>query len=119
MNKPRTLHGIGVSPGISVGSVLILESPSTSIFRIPVVAERVPREITRLGRALARCKRQILQARERALQEAGEGYARVFDAQLLILEDASLVRETTEIIQRQQVNAEWAVREIVTRYLKV
>jgi phosphoenolpyruvate-protein phosphotransferase (PTS system enzyme I) len=115
----QTVRGIGVSPGIAVGSVLILENPSTSIFRIPVAPDRVSREITRLRRALARCKRQILQAREKALREAGEGYARVFDAQLLILEDSSLVRETTEIIQKEQVNAEWAVRGIVTRYLKV
>jgi phosphoenolpyruvate-protein phosphotransferase (PTS system enzyme I) len=117
--ESRTLHGIGISPGISVGSVLILETPSTAVFRVPVAPARIPRELTRLRRALARCKRQILEAREKALKEAGEGYARVFDAQLLILEDSSLIRETTEIIQKEQVNAEWAVRGIVARYLKV
>ena len=90
--RQQTLRGIGVSPGIAVGSVLILEGPNTSIFRVPVAPDRVPREITRLKRALAHCRRQILQARERALREAGEGYARVFDAQLLILEDSSLVQ---------------------------
>lgn len=115
----RTLRGIGVSPGIALGRVLLLESPSTSIFRVPVAADRTAREVTRLRRALVRCKRQILGARERALEEAGEGYARVFDAQILILEDPSLIRETTDIIRREQVNAEWAVREIVSRYLKV
>jgi phosphotransferase system enzyme I (PtsI) len=118
-HDPRTLRGIGVSPGIAVGTVLLLENPSTSVFRVPVAPDRVAREITRLRRALARCKRQILMARERALREAGEGYARVFDAQMLILEDPSLIRETMEIIRRDQVNAEWAVRGIVARYLKV
>jgi len=117
--RQQTLRGIGVSPGIAVGSVLILEGPNTSIFRVPVAPDRVPREITRLKRALAHCRRQILQARERALREAGEGYARVFDAQLLILEDTSLVQETLDIIQKEQVNAEWAVRGIVARYIKV
>ncbi len=117
--RSRILRGIGVSPGIAMGGALILENPSTSIFRVPVAQEQIPREITRLRRALARCKRQILEARARALQEAGEGYARVFDAQLLILEDSSLIRETTEIIQKEQVNAEWAVRGIVNRYLRV
>ena len=76
----RTLLGLGVSPGIAVGSALLLESPSTSIFRVPVPPDRIAREITRLRRALVRCKRQLLQAREKALREAGEGYARVFDA---------------------------------------
>ena len=117
--RPQALRGMGVSPGIAVGSVLILEGPTTSIFQVPVAPDRVPREITRLKRALAHCRRQILQARERALREVGEGYARVFDAQLLILEDSSLVRETLDIIQKEQVNAEWAVRGIVARYLKV
>jgi len=115
----RTLRGLGVSPGIAVGSALLLEAPSSSIFRIPIPPERVAREITRLRRALVRCKRQLLQAREKALLEAGEGYARVFDAQIMILEDSSLIRETTESIRRDGVNAEWAVRGIVERYLKV
>ena len=47
------LRGIGVSPGIAVGSALILEGPNTSIFRVPVAPDRVPREISRLKRALA------------------------------------------------------------------
>ena len=115
----KTLRGMGVSPGIAVGSALLLEAPSGSIFRVPVPAPRVAREITRLRRALVRCKRQLLQARAKALKEAGEGYARVFDAQLMILEDSSLIRETTETIRREQVNAEWAVRGIVERYLKI
>ncbi|MCI0566881.1 MAG: phosphoenolpyruvate--protein phosphotransferase [Acidobacteria bacterium] len=119
MSGFRTLRGLGVSAGIAVGSALLLEAPSTSIFRVPVPPERIAREITRLRRALVRCKRQLLQARERALREAGEGYARVFDAQIMILEDSSLVRETTESIRRDGVNAEWAVRGIVERYLKV
>src|SRR5262249_35041827 len=84
-----------------------------------IPADRVGREITRLKRALVRCKRQLLSARERALKEAGEGYARVFDAQIMILEDSSLVRETTQTIRAECVNAEWAVRGIVERYLKV
>jgi phosphotransferase system enzyme I (PtsI) len=102
-----------------VGSALLLESPSTSIFRVPIAVDRVGREITRLKRALARCKRQLLNARDKALREAGEGYARVFDAQIMILEDSSFVRETTETIRSDCVNAEWAVRGIVERYLKV
>jgi phosphotransferase system enzyme I (PtsI) len=108
-----------VSPGIAIGSVLILENPSTSVFRVRVAEDRVDREITRLRRALARCKRQILMARERALQEAGEATARVFDAHLLILEDPSLICETSDIIRGERVNAEWAVREIVARYVRV
>ena len=116
---PRTLQGLGVSPGIAVGSALVLEIPRVSIFRVSVEAERVPHEISRLRRALALCKRQLLEARTKALQEAGEGYARVFDAQVMILDDSSLVRETTESIRRERVNAEWAVREVVERYLKV
>ena len=112
-------HGLGVSPGIAVAPALLLESPGTSIFRVPIAPDRVGRELTRLRRALVRCKRQIRLARDKALREAGEGYARVFDAQMMILEDPSLIRETTEIVTQQGVNAEWAVREIVARYLKV
>jgi phosphotransferase system enzyme I (PtsI) len=115
----RLFRGLGVSSGIAVGTALLLEAPSTSIFRVPVPSERIPREITRLRRALVRCKRQLLEARARALEEAGEGYARVFDAQMMILEDSSLIRETTDTIRRERVNAEWAVRGIVERYLRV
>jgi len=121
MSRTRddTFQGIGVSPGISIGRALVLESPNTSIFRVSIPPEKVRRETIRLRRALARSKRQILDARERALRDAGEGYARVFDAQVLILEDPSLIRETIEIIGEERVNAEWALQEVVARYVKV
>ncbi|HEV8376976.1 MAG TPA: phosphoenolpyruvate--protein phosphotransferase [Candidatus Polarisedimenticolia bacterium] len=118
-HAPRTTRGLGVSPGIAVGCVLLLEASSASIFRVALSPDRLPGEIPRLRRAMVRCRRQLLEARRRALQEAGEGYARVFDAQLLILEDSSLFRETSESILRDQVNAEWAIRGVVERYLKL
>jgi len=117
-NRAATFRGIGASPGIAIGQVLVLESPGGPIFRVAIGPDQTPAEITRLHQALSECRRQIEEARDRALREAGEGYARVFDAHLLILEDPSLLRDTLEIIRRDEVNAEWALREVVARYLK-
>ena len=47
----RTYKGIGVSPGIAIGRALIVEKV-TSVFRVPIKDEDVPREIERFRQAL-------------------------------------------------------------------
>src|SRR5947208_3643742 len=51
--------------------------------------------------------------------EAGEPYARVFEAQILILKDRTLLQETAGVIRRERVNAEWAFHTVVGRYTQV
>ena len=114
-----TLHGVGVSPGIAIGRALVLEGSNVAIFRLSVPDDETEGEVLRFRRAVRSAWRQLRHLRDRVRSEAGEAYARVFEAQILILKDRTLLQETAGLIRRERVNAEWAFHTVVGRYAQV
>jgi len=53
------LHGIGGSPGIAVGSALVLVSQDTTIFRMPIEPDLVEAEVARFLAARDAAREQI------------------------------------------------------------
>jgi phosphotransferase system enzyme I (PtsI) len=98
------LTGLGVSPGIGIGKALVLKRGDPELrFRVPV--SLVPREIERLGRARERSRAQLEQIRGRIAKSAGAEHAYLFDAQLLMLDDAMLIARAEAIIRTEHLNA--------------
>jgi phosphotransferase system enzyme I (PtsI) len=102
------LTGIGVSPGVVVGRAVIL-TQRTEVMRFPIPPDRVEREVTALHGARDESKRQLQDIRERLSNTRGGELAALFDAQILMLDDAMLVGRAEEIVRTERVNAAWAV----------
>ena len=103
------LTGLGVSPGIGVGRALVLKRGTRDIrFRVP--AWLVERELERLDTARARARAQIQQIKARIATTAGVEHAYLFDAQLLMLDDAMLVGRAADTIRTERLNAESALQ---------
>jgi phosphoenolpyruvate-protein phosphotransferase (PTS system enzyme I) len=117
--SPEVLAGIGVSAGIAIGRAVVIEGSTLGVFRMERSPEEVAGEVVRFQRAVRAAWRQLRMLRDRIRQEAGEPYARVFQAQILILKDRALLQETAKVIRRERVNAEWALRTVVRRYTQV
>jgi phosphoenolpyruvate-protein phosphotransferase (PTS system enzyme I) len=100
--------GIGVSPGIAVGRAVIL-TLRTEAIRFPIPSDRVEREVALLHRAREQSRHQLQDIRERMLKARGAELAAIFDAQILMLDDALFVGRAEEIIRSERVNAAWAV----------
>jgi phosphoenolpyruvate-protein phosphotransferase (PTS system enzyme I) len=96
----RTLVGVPASPGIVVGPVHLLtwEVPDVR-YRI-IADDMIDEEIVRLRAAITKAKERLHQVRARAEAHAGAEEARIFDAQLMILDDESLIEEVESVIQR-------------------
>ncbi len=118
-HRGGVLRGIGASPGIAIGRVLVLEGPRTPIVRLDRTPEQAEREVVRFSRAIRGAWRQLRALRDRVRSEAGESYARVFEAQILILKDRSLFGETVNLIRGERVNAEWAFHSVVGRFIRI
>lgn len=102
------LSGLGVSPGIGIGKALVLKRGARALrFRIP--ASRVTLELERLACARAQSREQIAQIKARIAESAGAEHAYLFDAQLLMLDDAMLMGRAAEIIRTDRLNAESAL----------
>jgi phosphotransferase system enzyme I (PtsI) len=98
-----------VSPGIGIGKALLLKRGTRDLrFRVP--AWLVDRELERLEEARTRSRQQIQQIKERIATTAGADHAYLFDAQLLMLDDAMLVGRAAETIRTERLNAESALQ---------
>jgi phosphoenolpyruvate-protein phosphotransferase (PTS system enzyme I) len=102
------LNGIGVSPGVAVGRAVIL-TLRTEAIRFPIPPDRVEREVGALHAARAQSRAQLQDIRNRVQKARGIELAAIFDAQLLMLDDALFVGRAEEIIRQERVNAAWAV----------
>ncbi|HUE90419.1 MAG TPA: phosphoenolpyruvate--protein phosphotransferase [Vicinamibacterales bacterium] len=104
----QRLTGIGVSPGVAVGRAVIL-TLRTEAIRFPIPPERVDREVAALHAARQQSRLQLQDIRTRVQQARGAELAAIFDAQILMLDDALFVGRAEEIIRSERVNAAWAV----------
>ncbi len=100
--------GIGVSPGIAVGRAVIL-TLRTEAIRFPIPPDRVEREVAVLRGARDQSRQQLQDIRDRMLKARGSELAAIFDAQILMLDDALFMGRAEQIIRSERVNAAWAV----------
>jgi phosphoenolpyruvate-protein phosphotransferase (PTS system enzyme I) len=104
----QRLTGIGVSPGVAVGRAVIL-TLRTEAIRFPIPPERVEREVAALHAAREQSRQQLHDIRDQIQKARGAELAAIFDAQILMLDDALFVGRAEEIIRGERVNAAWAV----------
>jgi len=103
------MTGLGVSPGIGIGKALVIKRGTRDLrFRVP--AWLVDRELERLDSARAKSRQQVDQIKQRIAASAGAEHAYLFDAQLLMLDDAMLVDRAAETIRGERLNAESALQ---------
>jgi phosphoenolpyruvate-protein phosphotransferase (PTS system enzyme I) len=104
----RQLKGIGVSPGIAAGAAVVVRWALPEVPHRVVPRTHVEKEIRRLRAAIKDVKRHLTELRERAEDRAGVDEARIFDAQILMLEDREFVGGAAELIRENHLTAEKA-----------
>lgn len=105
-----SLHGVGVSQGIAIGRVHVVERNRLEVSEYRVEESEVEAEVDRLLTAIARAKHHLREVREHIPASTPTDIATFIDTHLLMLEDAALVDEPARIIRDRQCNAEWAVK---------
>ena len=104
----RQLKGIGVSPGIAVGPVVVVRWALPEVPHRVVARSQVEQEVRRLRAAIKDVKRHLTELRARTVDRAGVDEARIFDAQILMLEDREFIGGVAELIRENHLTAEKA-----------
>jgi phosphotransferase system enzyme I (PtsI) len=104
----RLLVGIGVSPGVVVGPAVVVQVALPEIPHRVVSRKEVKGEATRLRDAVAAVRGYLESMRERAARRAGPEEAKIFDAQILMLEDEEFLSGVEGLIRENQLAAERA-----------
>jgi multiphosphoryl transfer protein len=111
--------GLGVSEGVVIGRVLRMHGNTTYVYRSRIEPTEVDRELERFRVALRLARRELQAVKSRAENELGSEHAYVFDAHLLMLEDAKLIARVEGHIQQELANAEWAVKVVGDQLISV
>ena len=110
------LKGIAVSKGISIGKAYILDRSKLCILKQSIDSENIDREIIRFRKAVAQTKEQMQETKKKASKIASK-YSIILDTYTLLLDDDILVKDTITKIQKEKVNAEWAITETLNKSL--
>ena len=105
MTVKRLLNGVGVAPGIVIGPARVIRWELPEVKRSVILPEQVESEIDKLHEALAAVKELLEDLRNRTRQRAGDEESKIFDAQILMLEDPEFLGEVETLIRTNQLSA--------------
>lgn len=103
----KIFTGKSVYGAIAIGKVSVFKRQEVAIERIQVTDTEA--EKARIEEAKARSTEQLQEIYEKAVQEVGEEDAQIFEIHMMMLEDDDYNESIQEIIDSEQVNAEYAV----------
>jgi phosphotransferase system enzyme I (PtsI) len=107
------LRGRPVSPGLARGKAYVIGGGRVAVPRYRIAALVTGEERRRLESALQRGAEDLVRLQERVQAELGRPEAEIFDAHVALLKDEQFRERICTYIDRQQVNAEWAVETTV------
>ncbi|MEA2781254.1 MAG: phosphoenolpyruvate-protein phosphotransferase system enzyme [Rhodospirillaceae bacterium] len=116
--REEICEGAGVSSGIAVGTVHIVESGAVHVPEYPITAEQVLEEQARFAKAVAAAQKQIrkLGAKAAGLHgAAAEEIAILLEAHLHMLSGSRVLRGVEHRIERDRINAEAAVQAEISK----
>lgn len=113
----KVLRGIAAAPGVAMGPAYLL---LPGMAKVPKHAiEDASAELARLEAALDLTRRQISDLRDEVAGRLGAAEAEIFDAHLLVLEDAALVGEVAAMVRRDRLNIEHCFATVADRYIEI
>jgi phosphotransferase system enzyme I (PtsI) len=113
----KTLKGIGVSSGIAIGRVYLLERGKVSLDRYNIKEDHVEREVARFKNALYNAIEELNTIKQTIPDDEIKKHAFIIDAHMLILQDYFFVNDVIDLIRQKKANAEWALDLVVLKYL--
>ncbi len=117
--KEIVFHGIPASPGIAIGTVLVIGTHNqlSEIEDRSIDQDATELELAHLDRAIDKTRYEIKELQNRIQASLEEREASIFDAHLLILDDRVLMTEVRDAIKKRLKPADVAFHQIIQRYI--
>ena len=109
--------GKSIFKGIAIGKILFYQKGEQPVKRVKI--EDTAEQIKPYDDARAKAAEQLQGLYEKALKEVGEANAAVFEVHQMMLEDDDYIDSVVNIIETQQVNAEFAVATTGDNFAKM
>ncbi len=117
MSKPvaqqRILKGISASPGICIGKAYLVDKAGVDVVeKYSISDENLQNEVKRFKAAVKKTQDEFQNILENRPEELQRDY--ILETHIALLKDKMLYGKTVETIQTEGVNAEWALKKIVS-----
>ena len=118
MVKGKVIEGIPASPGIAIGIALKYEKLKPKVVKKELKEEEVSGEIKRFLMAIERSKSELRKILTLAVEKLGSKEAEIFEAQILMLDDKTIINKIIERIKEEKLNAEFIIQDEIEKYIK-
>ncbi|MFW6131758.1 MAG: phosphoenolpyruvate--protein phosphotransferase [Candidatus Aminicenantaceae bacterium] len=113
------LRGIGVSPGIAIGEVSLIEEVVFSEEKENIAPGQINQELKRFKSAVSLTKKQLSLLKNQVKETLGKEYSIIIESHILILEDKSLLSSVEKIIKEELSKSERALSLVHKKYKKI
>jgi phosphotransferase system enzyme I (PtsI) len=113
------LKGVPAAPGIAIGTAYVYTKTIPQVQERTLGDENVEPEIQRLEHAIARADKELTKILSFARQKLGDAKAKIFEAQLMIVNDPYLHKSLVDRIRSEKKNAEYVVDTEIDKYRKL
>jgi phosphotransferase system enzyme I (PtsI) len=111
----QVLKGIGASGGVAIGRAYLVDRSRVKVvYQYLLDESQIGPEKERFKDAVARADAQLQQVMEEIPEEIKE-HAGIINSHRLILQDRMIFDQTLENIDKEQINAEWALKKAVEK----
>lgn len=112
--KEIKISGISGSPGICIGKAYLVDKEGVDIVeKYSIPKDRLKKEVSRFKTAVNNAKKELISIIER-IPEDFKQHAFILETHLILLKDKMLYRKTIDTIENGQINAEWALKQVVS-----
>lgn len=114
-SKEIKLTGISASPGICIGKAYLVGREGVDVVKKYAIAEKnLDKEIKRFKSAVKKTKDELQSIIDNSPEDFRQN-ANILETHALLLKDKMLYGSTIETIENERVNAEWALKMVVSR----
>jgi phosphotransferase system enzyme I (PtsI) len=111
-------RGVPASPGVAIGKTFLLNREAVEVKEEKIAEKEVPKEILKFKRALDETKKELFKIKEKVAKRIDPDHARIFEAQVLILEDDLINNAVIERIKQTKNNAEFVYKKVIEQTIQ-
>jgi phosphoenolpyruvate-protein phosphotransferase (PTS system enzyme I) len=108
----RIIHGVMASAGVAIGHAVRAFDPLFISLNREISADQVMSEVARLRASVEKCRAQLQKIQNELRRSSSPESSFLVDAHLLILQDRLFVDRIIEKIEKDSINAEWAIQQV-------
>jgi phosphotransferase system enzyme I (PtsI) len=116
--KTIVLHGIGASPGLACGEAFVQYESLGRIKAHRIKSSQVRTELSRFTVAIDKSKDELEKLRNDARSSVGSDLSKIFDAQLMILEDDEFISKVRQSVVARLQNVEYLFQQEVSKTIR-